>query len=162
MSSNFGQIQGVLMVEQRKSTALNVRQPLISVLMPVFNTGRYLDDAIKSIQRQTCADFELVVIDDGSTDSSPALLIALAATEPRMSVVLRENRGLIATRNELLRLARSNLVAWMDSDDLSFPERLQMQIDAFLADPSLVCLGGAAQRIDPEGHPLCRFPDESL
>ncbi len=133
---------------------LSLTRPLVSVLMPVFNTAPYLRDAIQSIQRQTYGDFELVVIDDGSSDGCAELLTEMAAADPRMRVVLRENRGLIATRNELLHLARSDLVAWMDSDDLSSPDRLQLQTDAFLADARLVCLGGAAQRIDPEGHPL--------
>ena len=132
----------------------DAERPTVSVLMPVFNTASYLREAVQSIQRQTFQNFELVIIDDGSNDGSPELLTQLAAIEPRISVLLRDNRGLISTRNELLRLARSNLVAWMDSDDISSPDRLQLQIAAFAADAQLVCLGGAAQRIDPEGHPL--------
>lgn len=137
-----------------QSAALGSQPPRVSVLMPVFNTVSYLHDAIQSIQRQSCNDFELVVIDDGSNDGSSELLKAMAAVEPRMKLSQRENRGLIATRNELLQLAQADLVAWMDSDDLSAPERLQLQTAAFAADDRLVCLGGSAQRIDPEGHPL--------
>lgn len=138
----------------RGTDSFDAERPVVSVLMPVFNTVAYLSDAVRSIQRQTFRNFELVIIDDGSKDGSPELLTQLATSEPRISVLLRENRGLISTRNELLRRARSDLVAWMDSDDISSPDRLQLQIAAFAADAHLVCLGGAAQRIDPEGHPL--------
>ena len=154
MSPSPDTLRDTASAQPLEATPLSVSLPLVSVLMPVFNTAPYLRDAIQSIQRQTCGDFELVVIDDGSSDGCVALLTEMAAAEPRMRVVLRENRGLIATRNELLHLARSDLVAWMDSDDLSSPDRLQLQTAAFLADDRLVCLGGAAQRIDPDGHPL--------
>jgi glycosyltransferase involved in cell wall biosynthesis len=73
-----------------------------------------------------------------------------------MRVVVRENRGLIATRNELLRLARAPLVAWMDSDDVSFPGRLSRQAERLDADPSLVCIGGAVLEIDADGNPISR------
>jgi glycosyltransferase involved in cell wall biosynthesis len=129
-------------------------EPHISVLMPVFNTAKYLQEALDSISGQTYEDFELVVIDDGSTDRSPEILRSHAKKDHRMRLVLRENRGLIATRNELLCTARAGLVAWMDSDDISLPQRLALQSAAFAEDSTLVCLGGAAQCIDPDGHYL--------
>jgi glycosyltransferase involved in cell wall biosynthesis len=134
------------------STAESI--PLVSVLMPVFNTSRYLDEALRSVQVQTFADFELIVVDDGSTDGSSKVLQAFAAREPRMRLITRENRGLIATRNELLAAARGELLAWMDSDDISLPDRFARQVEAFRSNPQLVCLGSAAQCIDPEGHYL--------
>jgi len=126
--------------------------PRVSVLMPVFNTARYLKDALHSIRAQSLTAFELIAVDDGSTDDSRAVLREFAAQDSRVRLVLRENRGLIATRNELLRAARAELVAWMDSDDISLPERLRLQVAAFEADPELICLGTAAQCIDPEGR----------
>jgi glycosyltransferase involved in cell wall biosynthesis len=127
-------------------------RPRVSVLMPVFNTARYLQDALDSIGNQTVDDFELVVIDDGSADGSTKILESFAAREKRMRLVTRENRGLIATRNELLEEARGEFVAWMDSDDISSPDRLASQLRGFADDPALVCLGSAAQCIDPEGN----------
>src|SRR5882672_4931888 len=126
--------------------------PKVSVLMPVFNTARYLSDALASISAQTFADFELVAVDDGSNDGSTRILELFAAREKRMRLVTRENRGLIATRNELLGAARGELLAWMDSDDVSLPHRLARQVDVFRNDPALVCLGSAAQCIDPDGN----------
>ena len=138
----------------RANDPMPVHVPRVSVLMPVFNTGPFLHDALQSISEQTYRDLEIIVVDDGSTDSSARILHAFAAAEPRMRVVCRMNRGLIATRNELLSMARGELVAWMDSDDVSLPERLALQVAAFDADLSLSALGGVAQCIDPEGNAL--------
>src|SRR4051794_33212436 len=126
----------------------------ITVLIPVRNTGRWLPETIASVQSQTFTDWKLIAIDDGSTDDSAAILRKLAGNEPRMNVVARENRGLIDTRNELPPLADPDPVAWLDSDDRMTPDRLQLQLDAFNADPNLVCLGGAATFTDPNGLPI--------
>lgn len=131
---------------------MNLPLPRVSVLMAVFNTASYLQEALVSISRQTFADFELVVVDDGSKDGSTQILQAFAATEPRMRLIVRENRGLIATRNELLQAAKGELIAWMDSDDYSSVDRLALQVARFDAEPDLVCLGGFAQCIDPNGE----------
>ena len=122
--------------------------------MAAFNTRKYLEEAVESVINQSFSDFELLVIDDGSSDGSDALLRRVASTDARVRVTFRSNRGLVATRNELLASARGELVAWMDSDDVSLPGRLSLQVSAFESDPSLVCLGGAAQCVDPDGHPL--------
>lgn len=126
--------------------------PSVSVLMPVYNTAAYLSAALDSIAKQTFVDFELLIVDDGSTDGSTELLKAYVKTEPRLRLVMRENKGLIATRNELLHSARGALVAWMDSDDISAPDRLEKQVVMFDVHPNLVCLGGYAQCIDPDGE----------
>jgi glycosyltransferase involved in cell wall biosynthesis len=122
--------------------------------MAVFNTAAYLQEALASITSQSFQDFELVVLDDGSTDGSTQLLRNFANKEQRMRLIVRENRGLIATRNELLGAAKGKLIAWMDSDDISLPNRLSLQVSAFDADPELVCLGGSAQCVDPHGQNL--------
>lgn len=126
----------------------------LSVLVPVFNTAKYLDEALQSILRQTHSDFELLVIDDGSTDSSPAILRELSSSDPRLRVIFRPNRGLVPTRNELLQEAQGEFIAWMDSDDIALSNRFALQLQAFEADPELVCVGGFAECIDPEGLPL--------
>jgi glycosyltransferase involved in cell wall biosynthesis len=128
--------------------------PRVSVLMPVFNSAQYLRQALASVRNQRFGDFELIVVNDGSTDESSEILGAFAKEEPRMRLIERPNRGLIDTRNQLLHEARGDLVAWMDSDDLSHPDRLERQVAAFDADSSLVCLGTNIQLVDPEGRPL--------
>jgi glycosyltransferase involved in cell wall biosynthesis len=127
-------------------------KPQVSVLMPVFNTASYLGEALASISAQTFADFELIAVDDGSQDGSTEILKAFAARESRMRLVIRENRGIIASRNELLAAARADVIVWMDSDDVSLPYRIERQLERFRDDPSLVCVGTAVQCIDPDGN----------
>jgi glycosyltransferase involved in cell wall biosynthesis len=128
--------------------------PRVSILMPVFNTARYLAAALDSVGAQSFTDFELIVVDDGSSDGSAELLKRFAIREMRMRLITRENLGVIATRNELLGAARSELVAWMDSDDISLPQRIERQVRTFQDDPALACLGTAAQCVDPDGNCL--------
>jgi glycosyltransferase involved in cell wall biosynthesis len=128
--------------------------PTVSVLIPVHNTARWLAETVASVQSQSVADWELVAIDDGSTDGSLEVLQRLAAREPRMRVLGRSNKGLVATRNELLGLARGEFVAWLDSDDRMMRDRLGLQLDRFAREPGLLCLGGACTLTDPDGLPL--------
>lgn len=122
--------------------------------MPVYNTAQYLSEAVRSVSLQTFEDFELIVIDDGSTDNSLEILQELARSEPRMILFSRTNRGLIATRNELLAMASGELIAWMDSDDISVHHRFAEQLKVFDRDCSLTCLGTAALCVDPQGRRL--------
>lgn len=117
--------------------------PLVTVLMPVRNGAAHLQSAIDSILAQTFADFELLILDDGSTDATPAILGALS--DPRVRVVTHpRNLGLVPTLNEGLELARGELIARQDHDDLSAPDRLQKQV-AFLRDqPDCVLVGTEA------------------
>jgi glycosyltransferase involved in cell wall biosynthesis len=119
--------------------------------MPVFNTARFLEQALRSVGAQSFRDFELLVIDDGSTDGSIDILRAFATTESRLRLISRENKGLIATRNELLGAAAGKYLAWMDSDDVSLPDRLKRQYELLRDRPELVCIGSFARCIDPEG-----------
>src|SRR5262245_15036509 len=95
--------------------------PAISVLMPVYNAGRFLAPALDSVLAQTFADFELIAIDDGSGDASGAVLAEYAVRDQRIRIFAQENRGIVATLNRALELARAPIVARMDADDLSRP-----------------------------------------
>jgi len=119
--------------------------------MSVCNNERYVRSACESVLSQTVDDLELVVLDNGSTDASAAIVADLAAEDRRVRLVSREERSLIQSRNELLEMARSPIVAWMDSDDLARPRRLETQLAMLDESPDLVCVGGAALVIDPEG-----------
>lgn len=114
---------------------------LISVILPVHNGEKYLSYAIQSILGQTYDNFELILIDDGSTDDSLAIARRFASTDGRVRLVTHENRGLIATLNEGLALARGDLVARMDADDIAYPQRLQLQAEAFRNRPDLALCG---------------------
>lgn len=111
--------------------------PLVSVLLPVFNGERYVRAAVKSVLLQDCADFELILIDDGSTDGSLEILRRFEEADPRVRLITRENRGLIATLNEGLALARGNLIARMDADDICYPSRLSRQVAILRDNPEL-------------------------
>ncbi len=125
--------------------------PRVSVHMPVHNSERYLDEAVASIRAQTFEDWELIVINDGSTDGSLAVLERHADTDPRVRLVSRENRGIGVTRNECLSLARGEFFAAMDSDDISHPERLARQVEYLDNHPDCVAVGTRVRLIDPDG-----------
>ena len=111
--------------------------PAVSVLMPVFNAERYVGEAIESILCQSFADFEVVVIDDGSTDDSPNILAGLAARDSRLRVLRQGNSGVVAALNRGLKDCRAPLVARMDADDVAHPERLEQQLAFMKANPEI-------------------------
>jgi glycosyltransferase involved in cell wall biosynthesis len=115
--------------------------PLVSVILPVFNGGRHLEPAVRSVLDQDHRAIEVIAIDDGSTDGTLKVLQGLALTDPRLRVVSRENRGLVATLNEGLELAHSDFIARMDADDISYPARLSRQLAMFRARPGLALCG---------------------
>lgn len=138
------------------------RPPAISVVMPVHNGERFLGEAIDSILCQSFADFELVVVDDGSTDSSSAILAGYASRDRRMIVHRQANRGSVAALNAGVGLARAPLIARLDCDDLAAPERLAIQ-HRFLAENAEVGLvGGDIELIDEDGRTFAaaRYPSE--
>ncbi len=102
--------------------------PLISVLLPVRDAGAYFEECMASLGRQTLEDFEVVAVDDGSTDGSEVALDEWAARDPRVQVVHREQEGLVATLNAGLELCRAPFVARMDADDISHPRRFELQV----------------------------------
>ncbi|WP_040588952.1 glycosyltransferase family 2 protein [Allomesorhizobium alhagi] len=120
---------------------------LVSVLLPVYNAERYLIAAIESILRQDCPHLELIAIDDGSTDNSLAILERYRKTDDRITLVSRENRGLIATLNEGLAMARGDLIARMDADDIAYPTRLSRQVALFDQQPQLAICSTGVDRL---------------
>lgn len=136
----------------------DAHRPTISVVMPVYNGRRYVAKAVESILAQTVADFEFVIIDDGSTDGSTAILRSYARGDRRIRLVTRPNTGLVPALNEGLSLSRGRFIARMDADDLSLPHRFERQLAAFRANPRLVAVGGSFICIDSAGRTLLRFP----
>ncbi len=112
-------------------------RPAISVVLPVRNAARFLDDCLETLRGQTLTDFEIVAVDDGSTDETPEILAAWRAREPRLRTARLERGGLINALNRGLELARAPLVARMDADDRSYPERLELQLAALQEHPDL-------------------------
>lgn len=119
-------------------------RPFISVLMPVFNAADFLKDAIESILEQSFGHFELLIIDDGSTDAS--LEIARQFNDTRIRVIsLDENGGIISALNLGLREAKGKYLARMDADDIAFLNRFEKQIDFLENNPDVGCLGTSFQ-----------------
>ncbi len=131
--------------------------PDISVILPVYNAERFVGEAVTSILRQTCADFELICIDDGSTDGSGSVLAAFA-DDSRVTVVTQENRGLVATLNRALGLAAGRYIARMDADDVADERRLEKQVRFLAARPDVGVVGTCAWTIDESGNRRGFFP----
>jgi hypothetical protein len=135
--------------------------PRITIILPVFNAAPYLDEAIQSLLIQTCKDFEIIAINDGSTDTSSQLLHHFAQSDPRIRLFERENRGLIPTLNDAISLATTEYIARMDADDLSLPTRLEKQLTHLDAHPEIAVLGTFMQSFPPPApQQLWQFPTD--
>ena len=131
--------------------------PRVSVIMPAFNQARYCRAAIGSVLGQTLRDLELIIIDDGSTDDTGAIIDATAARDQRICVVHRRHAGVSASINLGILLARAENLARQDADDLSVEHRLETQL-AFLENHSNVAVVGADLLcIAEDGRPIRRI-----
>lgn len=131
-----------------------MREPLISVVMPVYNGGTYLIDAVASIIEQTCQDWELICVDDGSNDGSGDLLDWFAAQDPRIRVLHQQNAGIVSALNAGCAAARAPLLCRMDCDDIALLDRLERQTEFLRKHPECVVVGGSILEIDSDGAPL--------
>ena len=122
--------------------------------MPVYNAERYVGEAIDSILRQTFADFEFLIINDGSTDGSAEILRQYAQRDHRIRFYdFTENAGLIARLNQGIDLAQGEYLARMDADDISLPERFAKQVQFLDKHPHMAIVGSFANLIDQTGSP---------
>ena len=125
--------------------------PVISVAMSVYNGERFLAQAIESVLAQSFTDFELLILDDGSTDATRTILEDYATIDARIRPICRENRGLVASLNQLLAESRAPLVARMDADDICLPERFALQHAFLAANPDYGVVGCRCEDIDEHG-----------
>lgn len=128
--------------------------PVLSIILPVYNCERYLNSALESVRQQTFSDFECIVVNDGSTDRSLSILKRQARQDPRIRIVTRENRGLVASLNEAIALARGQFLGRMDGDDVCAPDRFYRQISVLKKSPQVVGVGAAVDMVDSEGKRL--------
>ena len=133
------------------------KMPKVSVLLPVFNAERFISEAVESILVQTFADFELILIDDGSTDHSGTILEQFARRDSRVVLRRRENRGLVATLNEMIALAQGEYFARMDADDVADCMRFEKEIAVLDSDAGLAAVGSDVYSIDPKGRRLTHW-----
>jgi GT2 family glycosyltransferase len=134
---------------------INQPAPTVSVQIVVYNGARFLATTLDSLLSQTFSDFELIIVDDGSTDSTPAILESYAARESRIILLRNGDRlGISAARNRALAVSRGHYVAISDADDLSFPQRLQKEVDFLDAHAQIGVLGAYVSGIDEYGNEL--------
>lgn len=119
--------------------------------MPAYNAGRYIYEAIESIRCQSFQNFELLIVDDGSTDDTLHVIKSFSDTRIRI-IQNKVNKGLVYTRNIALTEAKGDFMAILDSDDIALSNRLEKQYETFLQRPDLAVLGSQAYVIDKDGN----------
>lgn len=129
------------------------RDPLVSIAMPIHNAARYLSEAIASILAQTYRHWELLCLDDGSTDDTASIVRRWAEADSRIRHIRLPHRGIVATLNHGIGMAAGTYLARMDADDVSLPDRLAMQLDWLERHPELAMVGTAYTVIDAGGTP---------
>lgn len=133
---------------------LSTHTPKVSVLMPVYNAEEYLAEAIESILGQDFTDFELIAINDGSTDGSTEILEGYAHKDRRVAVLEQPNGGIVSALNAGLAIARGAYVARMDADDVSAHNRFSKQVEFLESRLDVAALGTQIRLIDPRGEVL--------
>jgi len=129
--------------------------PLVSVLTPVYNAEAYLDEMLASLRRQTLTDFEVILVDDGSSDASAEIMERVGQVDARFRVLrLPTNQGIVPALNHGLEACRGAYIARLDADDIAFPDRLERQVGYLEKHPELVVLGTSLAYIDSAGRSL--------
>lgn len=129
--------------------------PAISVILPVFNAEAYLAASIQSILKQSFKNFELIIVNDGSTDRSEEIIRSF--TDERIKYITHSNRGLAASLNKAIGMARAEIIARQDNDDISYPDRLQKQWYYLQNNTEVALLGAWARVVDQNGNPNGTF-----
>ena len=132
---------------------INSKTPKITVFIPVYNREKFIGEAIESILAQTFSDFEILLVDDGSTDHSVDKIRSFSDSRIRL-VCHEENLGIPKTRNKGVELARGQYMAMLDSDDRAYPNRLEKQLAFLDAHPEYAQVGSWCRMIDAQGRIL--------
>ena len=131
---------------------MSTASPSVSVVLPVRDGGPFLREAVESVLAQTLSSLELVVVDDGSSDETPAILASVG--DSRLKVLRQEPRGLVEALNRGAGAARAPYLARMDADDGSLPRRLELQVAVLDVDPAAGLVGCGIERMDEAGRAL--------
>lgn len=134
---------------------MQTEQPQITVLMPAYNAGKYIREAVYSVLHQTYHDFELLIVNDGSTDNT--LEIALSFTDPRVIVVNKDHEGISSALNTGLKLANAPFIARFDADDICVSTRFETQLNFLQDHPDYVLVGSDAEYMLENGEFLFDF-----
>lgn len=132
--------------------AASSTEPLVSVVMPLFNAAATVAASLESVFAQTYRNLEILVVDDGSTDAGPA--ICRGYDDPRLCLIQQQNRGLAGARNTGIRQARGSILAFLDSDDLWLPQKIERHVEHLRSAPGVGVSYSRSAFIDAEGRPL--------
>lgn len=140
------------------------KKPAISVVMPAYNAQEYIGEAIQSILNQTFTNFELLIIDDASTDRTLLLIRQYQKKDPRIRVTVNKtNLQIAGSLNKLIKLVRSEFIARMDADDISFPDRLRLQYKLIKENNKIGVVGADMIIINKDGIPFSKreYPEHN-
>lgn len=132
-------------------------QPLVSIICATFNDAAYIEDSIRSVLSQDFTDFEYIIINDGSTDDTEKIVKRLQKEDDRIQLITQENKGLVASLNHGLTIAKGKYIARIDGDDEWLPHKLTTQVAALEADDDLVIVGGGALLFNKDSVPTGFF-----
>ncbi|MFQ6537324.1 MULTISPECIES: glycosyltransferase family 2 protein [Aphanothece] len=127
--------------------------PRVAVVMPIHNAAPCLRETLRTVQNQTLPDWELIAIDDGSSDDSAAIVAAVTAQDPRIRLLRQPNAGVSRSRNRGVAASRAPLIAFLDADDLWHPQKLERHLAQFTRDPGLGLGFARVEFLTPEGRP---------
>lgn len=127
------------------------RERLVSVVLPVYNGEKYLKEALESILNQTYRNIEIIIVNDGSQDGTLSMILQYMVKDRRIVLISRENRGLVCSLNEALKIARGEYIARMDADDISHPDRFEKQVAYLDEHKDIYLLGSNYNLIYEEG-----------
>lgn len=131
-------------------------EPLVSVVLPVYNGSKYIRAALESVLKQTYKNIEVVVVDDGSVDNTVEIIRSY--TDPRIKLVVQpKNGGIVHTLNTGIDNASGEFTARMDADDICLPERFRKQVDFLLSHPEIAVVDTIVEFIDGEGNSMGRY-----
>lgn len=130
---------------------LTSSEPSVSVIIPTYNCDRYIVQAVESVLQQKNCTYEVIVVDDGSTDSTEQILMPYS---DRIRYIRQNNQGVAAARNHGIAVARASLIAFLDADDYFVPGKLARQVEIFLQRPDVGMVHSGWQRVDAEGNKL--------
>ena len=122
----------------------------ITVLMPAYNASNYIGEAIESVLKQTFSDFELLIIDDGSTDNTAEIVQGFK--DSRIVFIQQKNAGIALALNAGLQAARAEYIARFDADDICYPNRLEMQYEFMMNNPGYIVVGSDVDYVDADGN----------
>ena len=124
--------------------------PLVSVLLPCYNAARTLKETMESLSCQTLEDFEVIAVDDGSTDATPSILQGWADTDQRIHITSQSHSGIVTALNAGVQACQSLLIARMDADDIAHPQRLALQVAFLEQNPDIAVVGCRVRGYPPE------------